>query len=63
MKRREFIRATALGSVALSAGAVVDSIAAPNSQGPVPIIDTHTHFYDPFRPQCVPWPGKNEAAP
>jgi len=20
------------------------------------IIDTHTHFYDPFRPQGVPWP-------
>jgi len=22
------------------------------------IIDTHTHFYDPFRPQGVPWPSK-----
>jgi len=22
------------------------------------IIDTHTHFYDPFRPQGVPWPPK-----
>lgn len=22
------------------------------------IIDTHTHFYDPARPQGVPWPGK-----
>lgn len=22
------------------------------------IIDTHTHFYDPTRPQGVPWPGK-----
>ena len=21
------------------------------------IIDTHTHFYDPSRPQGVPWPG------
>jgi len=20
------------------------------------IIDTHTHFYDPSRPQGVPWP-------
>ncbi|MFN0168192.1 MAG: amidohydrolase family protein [Bryobacteraceae bacterium] len=23
------------------------------------IIDTHTHFYDPRRPQGVPWPAKN----
>lgn len=22
------------------------------------VIDTHTHFYDPTRPQGVPWPGK-----
>ena len=22
------------------------------------IIDTHTHFYDPTRPQGVPWPSK-----
>ncbi len=25
------------------------------------IIDTHTHFYDPARPQGVPWPPKNDA--
>jgi L-fuconolactonase len=24
------------------------------------IIDTHTHFYDPARPQGVPWPPKTE---
>ena len=23
------------------------------------IIDTHVHFYDPTRPQGIPWPGKN----
>lgn len=28
--------------------------------GPTQIIDTHTHFYDPTRPQGVPWPGKKE---
>lgn len=26
-----------------------------------PVIDTHTHFYDPTRPQGVPWPGKGDA--
>ena len=25
------------------------------------IIDTHTHFYDPHRPQGVPWPPKDNA--
>lgn len=25
------------------------------------IIDTHTHFYDPARPQGIPWPPKNNA--
>src|SRR5262245_62200533 len=24
------------------------------------IIDTHTHFYDPTRPEGVPWPGKDD---
>jgi predicted TIM-barrel fold metal-dependent hydrolase len=23
------------------------------------VIDTHTHFYDPTRPEGVPWPGKD----
>ncbi len=27
---------------------------------PVPLIDTHTHFYDPTRPQGVPWPSKED---
>ncbi len=26
-----------------------------------PIIDTHVHFYDPSRPQGVPWPPKSES--
>ena len=25
----------------------------------IPAIDTHTHFFDPTRPEGVPWPGKN----
>jgi L-fuconolactonase len=27
----------------------------------VPVVDTHTHFYDPTRPQGVPWPGRDDA--
>jgi L-fuconolactonase len=25
------------------------------------VVDTHTHFYDPSRPQGVPWPAKGDA--
>ena len=27
----------------------------------MPIVDCHTHFYDPTRPEGVPWPGKDDA--
>ena len=49
MDRRTFIRATAAAS--LSPWLV-------DAQPVLPIVDTHTHFYDPTRPQGVPWPGK-----
>jgi predicted TIM-barrel fold metal-dependent hydrolase len=26
-----------------------------------PIVDTHVHFYDPTRPQGVPWPSKSDS--
>jgi len=44
------VTATFLGHTARAA----DTRAAP-------VIDTHTHFYDPTRPQGVPWPGKRDA--
>lgn len=49
--RREFLTATA----ALAAAPAY--AAAP---GPLTIIDCHTHFYDPKRPEGVPWPGKGD---
>jgi L-fuconolactonase len=36
------------------------AVGSAKPAGPQQIIDTHTHFYDPTRPQGVPWPGKNE---
>jgi predicted TIM-barrel fold metal-dependent hydrolase len=49
MNRRAFLATTA-------------ALALPSSQaaGPNTVIDTHTHFYDPARPQGVPWPPKND---
>jgi len=52
--RREFL-ASGLGLVAATAAWPL-SAAVPS----YPIVDTHTHFYDPERPQGVPWPGKDD---
>ncbi len=47
-------------------GAGIAAAVAPlalAANGPPPaVIDAHTHFYDPTRPQGVPWPGKGNAA-
>lgn len=53
--RREFLSAASLTTAAVLAGC-----ATPPSSS-AGIIDTHTHFYDPTRPQGVPWPPKNDA--
>ena len=56
IKRREFLtRTLALGATA----ALAPSAAAQARTKSVPAIDTHTHFYDPTRPEGVPWPGKD----
>jgi L-fuconolactonase len=57
MTRREFLWSSA-ATAALStgvAGAVMKDVAAP-----IPIIDTHTHFYDPTRALGVPWPPRTD---
>jgi L-fuconolactonase len=59
LTRRDFLKSTTvavLGATAPFRGPAIDS-------GPVyrgRIIDTHTHFYDPTRPQGVPWPPKDD---
>lgn len=35
--------------------------AALTEAAPARIIDTHTHFYDPRRPEGIPWPPKDHA--
>ena len=56
MYRRTFLKDAAAG---LTAAALSGAIgASPNR-----IIDAHTHFYDPTRPQGVPWSATNKAGP
>lgn len=50
-------RRTFLTGAALSAGLALADVAKP----PTRVIDTHTHFYDPSRPQGVPWPAKDDS--
>ncbi len=53
MHRREFL----LTGVGASLAACTR---AADSKPAFEIIDTHTHFYDPTRPEGVPWPGKDD---
>jgi L-fuconolactonase len=46
------------GGLAVSPSPSPSSRPAPP---PVAAIDAHTHFYDPARPQGVPWPPKTDA--
>ena len=47
--RRNWIAGSALASAAFAQGA---------EPADLDIIDCHTHFYDPTRPEGIPWPGK-----
>ena len=55
--RRDSIK-LALGSLASASLGYAEPVAPAASAAPIAsrIIDTHTHFYDPTRPQGVPWP-------
>ena len=56
LTRRDLLRT----GVATAAALTFPAFAADKPAG-VGIVDTHTHFYDPTRPQGVPWPPKNDA--
>lgn len=55
MNRRQFVSTTSTTALAVAAGCATSA----NSHSG--IIDTHTHFYDPSRPQGVPWPPPDDA--
>ncbi|MDA1040868.1 MAG: amidohydrolase family protein [Planctomycetota bacterium] len=54
--RRDVLRA-AVGATAACAG--VSQLACGSPAAAPAAIDTHTHFYDPTRPEGVPWPAKD----
>ena len=52
--RRETLR-LGLGALAATSLAEAEPMAPPLASR---FVDNHTHFFDPTRPQGVPWPGK-----
>ncbi|QDT86661.1 amidohydrolase family protein [Gimesia chilikensis] len=61
MNRRHFLKSASAGLVA--AQTTLSWAAAEKTQELLPqkVVDTHTHFYDPSRPEGVPWPPKNSS--
>lgn len=55
MSRRQWIA----GSVAGAVGLGLSSLLADEPAAGLDIIDCHTHFYDPTRPEGIPWPPKD----
>lgn len=56
MNRRRLLKNALAGAAASSC-----PLSLANAPAPTRVIDTHTHFYDPTRPQGVPWPKENTA--
>jgi len=67
MKRRRFLTRVSGCGVAALAGVAESAIpsgakaAVTTAKKPSRAIDTHTHFYDPERPEGVPWPREGTA--
>ena len=57
--RRAFLRSATALAASFCGGC---SAVKPGGKiAPSKVIDAHVHFYDPSRPQGVPWPPKNDA--
>lgn len=56
MQRRQF-----LSRMSIAAACTLAISRELQAAPPERIVDTHTHFYDPTRPQGVPWPGKDSS--
>lgn len=54
--RRELLLQSAATTAALSFAGGAGADPAKD----IPIVDTHTHFYNPERKEGVPWPGKDD---
>src|SRR6478609_554231 len=60
MSRRSFLGLACAGAAVIASGCTVNPRSLPPGEVRT-VVDTHTHFYDPTRPQGVPWPAKDDA--
>jgi L-fuconolactonase len=58
--RREFLTTALATSLVVATDAFGGTTGIAASTAEIPTIDTHTHFYDPARPQEVPWPARDD---
>ena len=63
--RRHFLAATVQAAAGVTLTSWASTLRAAPAQpaagaGSFTLIDTHTHFYDPTRPQGVPWPSRED---
>ena len=61
LDRRDFLRGAAVLAGAAATLGLPRMVRSADAGAPTRIVDTHVHFYDPSRPQGVPWPPKNDA--
>jgi len=57
LSRRTFLGSAVAGVVS---GVMANTDLAALADDKPAIVDCHTHFYDPTRPEGVPWPGKDD---
>ena len=58
--RREFLSTTLATSLVWATHACGGTAGMAATSAEIATIDTHTHFYDPTRPQGVPWPSRDD---
>ena len=58
--RRDFLATALAAGVALTSQTLGRASETGDSAAEIPTIDTHTHFYDPQRPEGVPWPSRDD---
>src|SRR5689334_25281079 len=58
--RRQFLTAAGASLAAWASVRRAAPAQSPTLASGLTVIDTHTHFYDPNRPQGVPWPPRDD---
>ncbi|WP_397569581.1 amidohydrolase family protein [Schlesneria sp. T3-172] len=62
INRRDFMTSSLIAAAGLTNTLGTIASGANEERDKYPIIDAHTHFYDPSRPEGIPWPSKEDSA-